>query len=630
MMNKKTDLPIYLFHEGTAERAFDLLGAHKAVFGGAEGFVFRVWAPHAEAVYVFGDFNGWNKRSHSLRRITEKGIWELFIANIGEYVKYKYIIEDRHGRLHEKADPYGFHMETRPATSSMTYSLEGYEWQDANWMAYRQGVIPYNSPINIYEIHAGSWRCYPDGNHFDYIKLAEELVPHVKGMGYTHVELMPISEYPFDASWGYQVIGYYAPTSRYGTPKDLMRFIDILHQNGIGVILDWVPGHFPKDENGLYKFDGSSCYEYSDPQKSEHKSWGTMVFDWGRNEVQSFLVSNALYWFELYHVDGLRIDAAASMLYLDYDRKPGEWKPNRFGGNENLEAIAFFRALNSAVFKKYPDVLMIAEESTAWPMVTKPAYIGGLGFNFKWNMGWMNDTLDYMKHDPVFRKYRHDALTFSLTYAFSENFILPFSHDEVVHMKGSLLSRMPGSYEEKFAGLRCCMSYMMAHPGKKLIFMGGEFGQFAEWNFDTELDWNLLDFEMHRKLKEFNADLNHLYLSRKEFWELDDRWEGFSWISHEDYEQNVIAFRRIAKGGDYIIAILNFAPVRRENYRLGVPDAGEYQVLLNSDQINYGGTGSDIGSTVSQDIGCHGLPHSIVLNLPPLAALYLNRHSNNR
>ncbi len=630
MMKKKLDLPIYLFHQGTAERAHDLMGAHKAVNGDTEGYVFRVWAPHAEAAYVYGDFNGWAKRTHPLQRVTEKGIWELFVPGIVEYTKYKYLLEDKHGRTHEKADPYGYHMETRPATSSITFDLEGYEWQDSNWMAYRKGVVPYSSPMNIYEIHAGSWRCYQDGNHFDYVKLAEELVPYVKEMGYTHVEMMPLAEYPYDGSWGYQVIGYFAPTSRYGTPKDFMKFIDICHQNGIGVILDWVPGHFPKDSNGLYKFDGSSCYEYSDPYKSEHKSWGTMVFDWGRNEVQSFLVSNAIYWLDVYHIDGLRIDAAASMLYLDYGRNSGEWRPNHYGGNENLEAIAFFRSLNSAVFKNFPDALMIAEESTAWPMVTKPAYIGGLGFNFKWNMGWMNDTLEYMKYDPVYRKYRHDALTFSLTYAFSENFVLPLSHDEVVHMKGSLLNKMPGGYEEKFAGLRCYLAYMMAHPGKKLLFMGGEFGQFAEWNFDTELDWNLLDYEMHRKIKDFNADLNHVYLRNSEFWELDDRWEGFGWISHEDYEQNIIAFRRINSNGEDITAIFNFAPAYRENYVLGISAPGEYQVLMNSDEVRYGGTGAWLGELTANEAGAHGYSYSISVNLPPMAALYIKKRLSFR
>jgi len=623
-MNKTIELPVYLFHQGTASKAYELMGAHPYSDENAEGYIFRVWAPKAKTVYLSGDFNQWHTDGYSMNKITDAGLWELFIPGISDYAKYKYLITGQNGVQYEKADPYGFHMETRPATASITYSLEGFNWQDQSWLDYRKKTVPYNAPMNIYEVHAGSWRCFKDGNHFNYEKLAEELIPYVRQMGYTHIELMPLSEYPLDDSWGYQVIGFFAPTSRYGTPKEFMSFINQCHQSGIGVILDWVPGHFPKDAIGLRQFDGSNCYEYEDGLKSEHKEWGTMVFDWGRNEVKSFLISNAVYWFEMFHIDGLRSDAVASMLYLDYGRKSGEWRPNKYGGRENLEAVDFFRLLNQTVFERFPDVLMIAEESTAWPMVTKPPYLGGLGFNFKWNMGWMNDTLDYMKHESIFRRFRHDALTFSLTYAFSENFILPLSHDEVVHMKGSLISRMPGTYEEKFANVRCYLGFMMAHPGKKLLFMGGEFGQFSEWNHNTELSWELLQYDSHKNLQGYIQDLNHIYLRHPQFWEQDDSWDGFQWISHEDYEQNIVAFRRIQKNGQDCVVICNFAPVYRKNYRIGVEYSGAYEVLINSDLARYGGQNLDLGLLITDDIKAHGYNQSLSINLPPLTTLYLS------
>ncbi|HML38945.1 MAG TPA: 1,4-alpha-glucan branching protein GlgB [Bacillota bacterium] len=622
-MEKELEMPVYLFHQGTAAKAYELMGAHPEVQNGKDGYIFRVWAPNARKVAVIGDFNRWDPVGFPMERLTDKGIWQAFIPGVKEYTAYKYRIEDPHGDLHTKADPYGFHMETRPGTASKTCSLAGYSWRDAQWLKGRDENPPYSAPMNIYEVHLGSWRKYRDGNYFDYNKLAEELIPYVVEMGYTHLELMPVSEYPFDGSWGYQITGYFAPTSRYGTPEGFMSFVDACHQAGIAVILDWVPGHFPKDENGLYRFDGGSCYEYGDPLKNEHKEWGTMVFDWGRNEVRSFLISNAMFWMDKYHIDGLRVDAVASMLYLDYGRKDGQWRPNAKGGRENLEAVSFLQDLNKTVFSSYPNALMIAEESTAWPMVTKPVHVGGLGFNFKWNMGWMNDTLHYMKTDPLFRKGSHKDLTFPLTYFGSENFILPLSHDESVHGKGSLLNKMPGEYGDKFANLRTYLSYMTAHPGKKLLFMGGELAQFSEWDYKKELDWNLLEYEMHRKFQDFVRDMNHFYKESSELWEQDDGWEGFQWIRPDDSPNNVLTFRRINKKGGELIVACNFSPVARENYRIGVPTPGPYRMVFHSGLVKYGGTCEGATGEISADpVNENGYEYSLKADLPGLSTIF--------
>lgn len=622
IMKKNLELLTSLFHQGTSVRAYAFLGAHPYVDGEEKGFVFRVWAPKASKVYLSGDFNSWDYHQSSMVKITEQGIWELYVPLIEEYTTYKYVIEDHYGKYSTKADPYGYHMETRPSTASKTYHLENYKWQDEKWMKKRKSTSPYNRPMNIYEVHMGSWRRYSDGNYFDYKKIAEELIPYVKDMGYTHLELMPIAEHPFDGSWGYQILGFFAPTSRYGTPKEFMYFVDACHKADLGVIMDWVPGHFPKDEAGLYQFDGSSCYEYADHLKREHEEWGTMIFDWGKNEVRSFLMSNAIFWLDKYHIDGFRVDAVASMLYLDYNREHGKWRPNIHGGHENLEAVTFLQDLNTALFREFPDILMIAEESTAWPMVTKPVDLGGLGFNFKWNMGWMNDTLQYMKTDPYFKKGVHNHLTFALTYIFSENFILPLSHDEVVHMKGSLIHKMPGEYEEKFANLRAYYGYMMAHPGKKLLFMGGEFAQFDEWKFQDQLDWGILQFEQHRKMQKFCKELNHFYLESSCFWELDDSWEGFQWIDPDDRDRNLVTFRRINAKGEDIVVICNFAPVKRIEYIVGVDKPGKYKMVFNSDSIKFGGKGGGTKKATSRPIGFKAYQNQLKLTIPPLSTIF--------
>lgn len=621
-MYKNLELPVFLFHQGTATRAYELMGAHPCTKDGEVGYIFRVWAPKAKHVYVTGEFNHWNKTEKLMEKITEQGIWQIFLPGIPEYCLYKYVIEDSRGNVFTKTDPYGFHSETRPGTASKTFDLNHYQWKDAQWQS-RMHDSSYQSPMNIYEVHLGSWRKYADGNYFDYVKLAEELIPYVKDMGYTHLELLPVTEYPLDDSWGYQVLCFYAPTSRFGSPDGFRAFVDACHQADLAVILDWVPGHFPKDADGLYRFDGGNCYEYDDNLKNEHEQWGTMVFDWGRNEVRSFLLSNAVYWFEMYHIDGLRVDAVASMLYLDYGRQKGQWRPNIKGGRENLEAVAFLKDLNKAIFEAFPNALMIAEESTAWPLVTKPIHIGGLGFNYKWNMGWMNDTLQYMKQDPLFRKGHHNKLTFSLTYFNTENFILPLSHDEVVHMKGSLINKMPGDYEEKFASLRAYMAYMMAHPGKKLLFMGGEFAQFSEWHFESELDWNVLDFEMHRKFQNYMRDLNHFYLKYSELWELDYGWDGFQWIFPDDNLNNIVSFRRINKKGEEIITVCNFSPIFRYNYRIGVPKEGIYEIIFQTGLVKYGGSEEEsVTKVTAEKIESTGYDYSIVVNLPGLSTIF--------
>ena len=623
--HSENDVPLYLFHEGSNSNAYEYFGSHRK---NKNTVVFRVWAPDAKNVSVTGDFNDWSETENPMKPLKNSGgVWEAEIKNIKPYDMYKYCITAADGRTLMKCDPYGFHMETRPGTATKYYEIDDcYEWHDEKWVEGRNGKNIYESPVNIYEIHAGSWKQYDDGNFYSYRALADSLVPYVKKMGYTHIEFMPLTEYPFDGSWGYQVTGYFAATSRYGEPKDLMYLIDKCHGNGIGVILDWVPAHFPKDANGLYEFDGGPLYEYSDPRKGEHYGWGTRVFDFGKNEVRSFLMSSASFWLKKYHLDGIRIDAVASMLYLDYDRKDGEWVPNKNGGNENLEAVEFLQKLNENIFRDFPYAMMIAEESTSWPMVTKPVFSGGLGFNFKWNMGWMNDILRYFSLDGFFRKYNHDCITFSMFYAFSENFVLPISHDEVVHGKKSLIDKMPGSYDEKFAGVRAFLGYMMAHPGKKLMFMGQEFGQFIEWNYEKGLDWLLLDYPKHRALQNYFKKINEFYKANPAFWQIDYSWEGFSWISSDDKDNSVIAFRRIDEKGKEIIVVCNFTNVERCDYRIGIPKKGAYKIVFNSDDVEFGGEGKgNKGKLKTESINMHGFEQSISLDLPPMSAIYIKK-----
>ncbi len=616
------DVPIYLFHQGNNIKAYEYMGAHR--IPGGDETVFRTWAPHAKTVSVVGDFNNWDPYACPMNKINDQGLWEAILPSIKQFDLYKFCITAADGRQIYKADPYAFHAETRPGTASKFYDIGNYQWTDGEWMEKRSQAKTYDSPVNIYEVHAGSWKLHEDGNFLSYRELADELIDYVLDMGYTHIELMPVNEHPFDGSWGYQATGYFAPTSRYGEPADFMYFIDRCHNAGLGVILDWVPAHFPKDAFGLYEFDGEPCYEYSDFARGEHLQWGTRVFDYGRNEVVSFLTSSAMFWIDKYHADGLRIDAVASMLYLDYGRQDGEWLPNIYGGRENLEAISFFNKLNTLVFREHEDVMMIAEESTAWPMVTKPVDSGGLGFNYKWNMGWMNDCLRYFSLDGIYRKFNHSCLTFSFFYAFSENFILPISHDEVVHGKCSLISKMPGNYEEKFAGVRSCLGYMMAHPGKKLLFMGQEFGQFIEWNYKQGLDWMLLDYEKHRQLREYTKALNKFYRDNSPLWEIDYDWAGFQWITNDDSDNSVIAFRRMDKQGGEIVAVFNFTVNMRKNYVIGAPRPGTYEVVFSSDSEEFGGTGTGSkGKIKSFKNSTHGFDNSLSLDLPGLSAVYL-------
>jgi 1,4-alpha-glucan branching enzyme len=615
-----TELATFLAGENC--RAYQYFGVHPA--GKGDGHVFRVWAPNARSVSVAGDFNNWDRAKNPMKKLGASGVWECVLDELSVYDAYKFSIERPDGRIVLKSDPYATHYETPPANASkyLPLNLEPFKWSDKRWMEKRAKQNHFREAVNIYEMHLGSWRRYEDGHFFDYVKAAEELAPYLKDMGYTHVEIMPITEYPYEPSWGYQVAGYFAPTSRYGTPDQCRQFVDILHKAGVGVILDWVPAHFPKDEFGLYEFDGTPCYEYTDPLKAEHDGWGTRVFDFGKPEVRSFLISSAMFWLEEYHIDGLRLDAVASMLYLDYDRQGKAWTPNLNGGRENLEAIEFLQKLNQTVLSAHPDTLMIAEESTAWPLVTKPPQVGGLGFNFKWNMGWMNDMLQYAGLDPIFRAYNHDKLTFSMFYAFSENFVLPISHDEVVHGKASLLNKMPGDYDMKFAGMRVFFAYMMSHPGKKLTFMGSEFGQVIEWDFQKELDWMLLDFDSHRKLQNYVRALNHFYLDHPAMYQAEDSWDGFQWVVPDDSTQNIVVFRRIDDAKKELVVVCNFSAVERQGYRFGVPPAKSYRQIFGSDGEEYGGAGFDNGLVPVEEIASHDLADSISITIPPLSALW--------
>lgn len=627
-MKYNNELPIYLFHQGTNFYSYKLLGSHIA--DDNSGTVFRVWAPRAKSVHVVGNFNNWQKNSqHEMKKITNSEIWELFIPGVKIGDLYKYLITTKENKEIYKSDPYAFSSQTKMETASIVHDINNYTFNDTNWQNYKNSLNLYESPINIYELNLSSWKKKEDGTLYTYREIAPEIITHVKEHSFTHIELMPVMEHPFDGSWGYQVTGYYAPTKRLGEPEDLKYLIDLCHQNGIGVILDWVPAHFPKDEHGLYMYDGSCLYEYEDTWIRENKGWGTHKFDYGKMEIQSFLISNAIYWIEEYHVDGLRVDAVSSMLYLNYDKKEGEWTPNIYGGNENLEAIHFLKKLNEAVFKLHPNTMMIAEESTAWPMVTKPVYLGGLGFNFKWNMGWMNDILEYMEADPLYRKYKHKNITFSLHYAFSENFILPLSHDEVVHGKKSILNKMPGNYEEKFANMRALLGFMTSHPGKKLNFMGYEVGQFTEWDYNKEIEWFMKNYEYHEKMSIYIKVLNEFYLDHNELWEIDYSWDGFKWISNDDYEQNIIAFKRINKKKDEIVVVVNFSSVERNNYLIGAEE-GIYIEIFNTNALEFGGTGTGNHHNIISSKGTmHGYNSHISLTVPPLSAIFLKYEKRN-
>ena len=611
------------FFGGTSCEAYRYLGAHCTRREGEDGYVFRVWAPNAARVSVVGDFCGWDAGAYPMAR-NAFGLWERFIPGLQRFDAYKYAVSSAQGKTVLKADPYALHAETRPGTASKLYDLPDYRWGDGAWRASRASAPVDRSPLNIYEVHLGSWKKRENGDFYDYRSLAHELADYVSELGYNCVELMPVTEYPLDDSWGYQCTGYFAATSRYGTPKDFMYFIDHLHQKGISVILDWVPSHFCKDAHGLIDFDGTSCYEYADPNKREHAGWGTRVFDYGRGEVRSFLLSSAAFWLREFHLDGLRVDAVASMLYLDYGREDGNWTRNRNGGRENLEAIDFLRALNKTAYAIDPNVLMVAEESTAWPLVTRPPQDGGLGFTLKWNMGWMNDMCHYLKLDPWFRQYHHKDITFSLMYAFSENFVLPISHDEVVHMKGSLRGKMPGDDRQQLAGVRAFTAYLLAHPGKKLTFMGAELGQWHEWDFAGQLDWYLLENEENRKLHHFFKDINAFYLSQSPLWEIDFSWEGFEWLVADDNHNNVVVFLRRDREGRELIAAVNFSPVAQGEYRFGVPPKKIYREVFTTDCPEYGGTGEwrNEKSIEVLPIPSHGREQSLCVKLPPLGAAF--------
>lgn len=622
-----TDFDIYLFNAGDHHRIYEKLGAHYTEVNGIGGVQFAVWAPSARSVSVIGDFNRWDRRSHAMRVLGSSGIWEIFIPGLPEGAFYKFQVKTQQGFVMDKADPYGSEMEIRPRTASKVNFLGGFEWRDAEWVERRKSSDHLSQPIAMYEVHLGSWQRGENNRLLNYREAAERLVEHVKKMGYTHIELLPVMEHPFDGSWGYQVTGYFAPTSRFGSPQDFMYFVNHCHENGIGVVLDWVPAHFPKDMYALADFDGTHLYEHADPRKGEHRDWGTYIFNYGRNEVKNFLTSNALFWIEKYHIDGLRIDAVASMLYLDYSRREGEWIPNQYGGRENIEAIALIKHLNGVIHHYYPGVLTIAEESTAWPGVTNALEYGGLGFDLKWNMGWMHDMLEYFSKEPVHRTYHHRNLTFALLYAFTERFLLPLSHDEVVHGKRALLAKMPGDVWQKLANLRLLYGLMYGFPGKKLLFMGGEFGQWDEWYHEKSLDWHLFRFDTHRGILQWVQDLNRLYLTQPALHEIDFHYTGFEWVDFHDAASSVISFERKARDpNNSVIVVCNFTPVPRTGYRIGVREGGVYKELLNSDAAAYGGSNlGNAGLVFAEPIGQHGRSHSLSLTLPPLGALFFKK-----
>jgi 1,4-alpha-glucan branching enzyme len=628
-----TDFDLHLLNEGTHLRAFEKLGARRRTLGIKTGVHFAVWAPNASRVSLVGDFNGWDGRVLPMRRLATSGIWEIFMPDLAEGQRYKFEIRAADGTVRTKTDPYGIFFEAPPNSAAIVWDLARHAWGDGLWMEERRARQSWmDRPMSIYEVHLGSWRRGLANQRLTYRQLADELVPYVKEMGYTHVELLPVMEHPFEGSWGYQVIGFFAPTSRFGPPEDFKAFVDACHQAGIGVILDWVPGHFPKDDYALARFDGTALYEHADPRQGEHRDWGTLVFNYGRREVRNFLLSSALFWLEEYHADGLRVDAVASMLYLDYSRQPGEWVPNKFGGRENLEAIEFLRELNIQTHGQFPGTITVAEESTSWPAVSRPAYVGGLGFTYKWNMGWMHDILEYMKQDPLFRRWAHNHLTFSMLYAYSENFILPFSHDEVVHGKGSMLNKMFGDAWQKASSLRALYGFMFGHPGKKLMFMGQEFGQWREWNHDAGLDWRLLEHPVHRGIRQFTKDVNALYAAEPALHQLDEQPGGFAWIDCSDNEHSVVSFIRRAKApDDFVVMAFNFTPVPRSAYRIGVPGPGRYVELLNSDAAVYGGSNLGNGGEVIADaIEKHGHMQSVSLTLPPLSCILLKPVRDSR
>jgi len=620
-----TDYDLHLLGEGNHWDCYNRLGAHLREIDGVKGVNFAVWAPNAEGVSVIGEFNEWSGKAHAMRKHVPGGVWEIFIPGLEVGTLYKFAVKQQGGRVAEKCDPYGFAAEVPPRTANIVSKLESYDWQDSTWLAERERRNAFDAPMSMYEVHLGSWQRDPNDpdRWLSYREIAPRLVEYCQKMGFTHIELMPISEHPFTGSWGYQPVGMFAATSRYGSPQDLMHFIDEMHQAGIGVLIDWVPAHFPKDDHGLRQFDGTALYEHEDPRKGEHPDWGTMIYNYGRNEVRNFLISNALFWLDKFHIDGLRVDAVASMLYLDYSREGGDWVPNMFGGRENLEAVDFFKKFNEEVHLQYPGVLTIAEESTAWAGVSRPTYVGGLGFSLKWNMGWMNDTLRYMKHDPIHRKYHHDELTFSLIYAFTENFVLPFSHDEVVHGKGSLLDQMPGDMWQRFANLRLLYGYMWGHPGKKLNFMGGEFGQWNEWNCNNSLQWDLLEWESHQGLQNYMAHLNHLYINEPALHQIDFDPAGFEWVDSNNHEDCIIAYLRRGKDpSDYVLVCNNFTPVPRTAYKIGVPEACWFEEISNSDSSYFGGSNvGNNGGVQAVAKESHGRPASMEIALPPLGTV---------